>query len=154
MLMSRLDAGSNVDLSQPVDLTALAAEECARYEHCSLTGRSTEILGDASLLRRLIRNLLENANEHGEPPVEVEIRAAGDQVVLTVSDCGRGIPEEFREKVFQPFYRGSDRQNVRGYGLGLPLVRQIAETHGGSVSVLTNAKMRSAIAITLPISKK
>ncbi len=154
MLMSRLDAGSQLDLSQRIDLVALAAEECARYEHCSLSGWAPEISGDANLLRRLIRNLLENANEHGAPPVEVEIRADDQKVVLTVSDCGKGIPREFSEKVFQPFYRGSDRQNVRGYGLGLPLVRQIAETHGGSVAVLTNGKMRSAIAVTLPIIGK
>lgn len=154
MLMSRLDAGSHLDLSQPVDLVALAAEECARYEHCSLSGKAPEVQGDANLLRRLIRNLLENANEHGAPPIEMEIHAGDSQVVLTVSDSGRGIPEEYREKVFQPFYRGSDRQNVKGYGLGLPLVRQIAETHGGSVEILANAKLRSAIAVTLPINMK
>jgi signal transduction histidine kinase len=154
MLMSRLDAGSHPDLSRHVDLVALAAEECARYDHCSLSGQAPEIPGDASLLRRLVRNLLENANEHGSPPIEVEIRAADRHVVLTVSDRGRGIPEEFSEKVFQPFYRGSDRQNVKGYGLGLPLVRQIAETHGGSVAVLTNPKMHSAIAVTLPLNGK
>ena len=62
-----------------------------------------------------------------------------------------------RERVFQPFYRASGTQpgtqNVQGYGLGLPLVRQIAETHGGSVAISPPVDGRSSISVTLPIRK-
>ena len=72
-------------------------------------------------------------------------------MALTISDGGDGIPESDREKVFTPFYRASGKQNVKGYGLGLPLVRQIAEAHGGSVEILPNVAGRSSIRATFPI---
>ena len=74
-----------------------------------------------------------------------------DMVALTVSDGGDGISEADQEKVFQPFYRASGKQNVKGYGLGLPLVRQIAEAHGGSVAILPRMEARSSIRVTLPV---
>jgi len=151
LLMSQLDAGSHADLSQKVDVVALAAEECARYRNCTLSGKAPEIPGDPRLLRRLVRNLLENAHRHAAPPVEVEIVDSADVVTLTVSDGGDGISEADREKVFQPFYRASDKQNLKGYGLGLPLVRQIAEAHGGSVAILPVVEGRSLIRVTLPV---
>ncbi|MCY6381738.1 sensor histidine kinase [Hoeflea prorocentri] len=151
LLMSRLDAGANINLTQTVDLVALAAEECARYENCDLSGSAPEIRGDQRLLHRLLANLLENAHKHGAPPVSVEIGSHDNLVFLTVRDNGLGIAEDDREKVFQPFYRGADRQNVNGYGLGLPLVRQIAVAHGGTVDVLPRSQERSAIRVSLPI---
>ena len=151
LLMSRLDAGSHADLSQKVDLVALVAEECARYEDCALSGWAPEISGDPRLLRRLVRNLLENAHNHAAPPVEAEIVYSAEAVALTVSDGGDGISEADREKVFQPFYRALGKKNVKGYGLGLPLVRQIAEAHGGSVAILPRVEARSSIRVTLPV---
>ncbi|MEM1278382.1 MAG: ATP-binding protein [Pseudomonadota bacterium] len=135
LLMSRLDADAHPDLSQTVDLLGLSAEECAHYRDCTLAGRASPIRGDPRLLRRLIRNLLENANRHGAPPVEVALYETPDEVILTVTDHGPGIPDAERDQVFQPFYRASGRQNVKGYGLGLALVRQIATAHGGSVVI-------------------
>lgn len=152
LLMSRLEAGAESDRREPVDLVALAAEECARFDHCSVTGQAPDIEGDPNLLRRLVRNLLKNAIDHGAPPVEAEVEASGGMVRLVVSDCGPGIAEDKREKVFEPFYRDPKRQNAEGYGLGLALVRQIAEAHGGSAAVATRAKTRSAIVVTLPVN--
>ncbi|MEE9251330.1 MAG: HAMP domain-containing sensor histidine kinase [Alphaproteobacteria bacterium] len=151
LLMSQLDAGSHAELSQKLDLVALVAEECARHEDCTLSGRAPEIAGDPRLLRRLVRNLLENAHNHAAPPVEVEIVHSAETVALTVSDGGEGISEADREKVFQPFYRASGKQNVKGYGLGLSLVRQIAEAHGGSVAILPQVKGRFSVRVTLPV---
>jgi len=151
LLMSRLDAGSHADLSQKVDLVALVAEECARYDDCTLSGSAPEIAGDPRLLRRLIRNLLENAHTHAAPPVAAEIAGTAAAVTLTVSDGGDGIPDADREKVFQPFYRAPGKQNVPGYGLGLPLVLRIAEAHGGSVEILPPTEARASIRVTLPV---
>ena len=153
LLMSRLEAGSHADQSQDMDLVALVAEECARYPDCSLSGTAPDIVGDPRLLRRLVRNLLENAHKHGAAPVAVEISGSKDHAILTVRDAGDGIVDEDREKVFQPFYRAADRQNVRGYGLGLPLARQIAEAHGGAVTLLPRSEARSAVRVTLPLPK-
>ena len=150
LLMSRLDSGSTLDDDQKVDLVALAAEECARYENCSVSGSAPEIDGDPLLLHRLLRNLLENAQKHGAPPVIVELGSTDTAVTLTVRDGGNGVADADRERVFQPFYRGSDRQNIKGYGLGLPLVRQIAAAHGGSVTLVDRQRHPSAIEVVLP----
>jgi signal transduction histidine kinase len=121
-----------------VDLTALAAEEAARLEPGAASlagsGQPVEIQGDATLLRRMIRNLLENAVKHGRPPVIIAVEGRGDGARVTVSDHGDGIPLGERERVFEPFYRPAGRgESSGGWGLGLSLVRQIAERHGGRV---------------------
>jgi signal transduction histidine kinase len=85
-------------------------------------------------LRRLVRNLLENAARHGAPPVEASVRASGGRVHLRVCDRGPGVPEDERERIFAPFYRPSSRPVAdAGSGLGLSLVREIARRHGGEV---------------------
>lgn len=135
ILMARLDSGRSGVAFQQVDLVALVAEECARYRGCSFTGTAAEVSGDYRMLQHLVRNLIDNAHAHGKPPVEVAVVRQSDEVRLVVSDAGPGIPEADREKVFQPFYRGADRQNVKGYGLGLPLVQRIAALHGARVVI-------------------
>jgi len=126
---SRLDAAQEPVAAEEVDLLGLAAEECARIPEAAAEGEAILVRGDARLLRRMIRNLLENARRHGRPPVRVTVAAAGASAQLTVCDAGPGIPEAERERVFEPFYRRSG--STEGAGLGLALVRQIAERHGG-----------------------
>lgn len=149
LLMSRLDTGAKSSRMEPLDLLALASEECVRYDKCNLTGPSTMVWGDATLLRRAIRNLIDNAFKHGRPPVEVSIMSDG-QVTLTVSDHGDGIPEDQRDHVFQPFHRAPGKQNINGYGLGLSLVKQIMKSHDGSVEIIDNGLHKSAMALRLP----
>jgi signal transduction histidine kinase len=140
LLASRLDYDR---MTKPpgvrVDLTALAAEEAARFEPgvASLEGggQSVEIEGDATLLRRLIRNLLDNAVKHGRPPVRIAVTRNGNTARVAVADRGDGIAPDERERVFEPFYRPAGRgESSGGWGLGLSLVRQIAERHGGRVA--------------------
>lgn len=153
LLMSRLDGGFHADLSQKVDVVALVAEECARYEGCTISGTAPEVPGDPRLLPRMVRNLVDNAYKHGAPPITVKIATSGGTVSITVSDAGHGIADADREKVFDPFFRASDRQNVKGYGLGLPLVKQIAEAHGGSVEILPRLESGSAVKVILSSSQ-
>ena len=89
-----------------------------------------EVRGNARLLRRLIRNLLENALKHGGTGGDVRRhRCHGDR--------GPGIPEAERERIFEPFYRPANTAETgTGWGLGLALVRQIADRHRGSVRCL------------------
>jgi signal transduction histidine kinase len=149
LLASRLEAQVAPVTMEPVDLLAVAAEECARYENCSLDGQSVSINGDARLLRRMVRNLLENAKRHGKPPVSVFLRRDGQWAVFDVVDSGPGIPEAERERVFTPFHRLGD--DAQGTGLGLSLVRQIARMHGGDVRVAPRPEAPSCFSLTLPI---
>jgi two-component system, OmpR family, sensor histidine kinase RstB len=134
LLLSRLDATEQLDVREDVDLAALAAEECARYDDCTLDGEAVSVIGDPRLLRRMVRNLLENAKRHGTPPVRVKVARADLLVTLDVADSGKGVPANERERVFTPFHRLGEEPT--GAGLGLALVRQIARLHGGDAVVL------------------
>jgi signal transduction histidine kinase len=150
LLSSRLDAVKSLDRREEIDLLALAAEEAARYEHCTVTGEPVTVCGDRGLLRRMVRNLIENAERHGAPPIEVDVRPDGARVSLTVSDHGPGVAPGDRERVFTPFYRIPGRDRGSGAGLGLTLVRQIAHRHGGEAQWVGTAERPSTIRVVLP----
>jgi signal transduction histidine kinase len=149
LLASRLDTVAQNDVREQIDLLALAAEESARYDEVQLEGEHVEIHGDPRLLRRLLRNLLENARRHGAPPTQVRLQREGNMVVLKVWDNGAGpAPAEF-EQVFTPFYRRPGSHNSTGNGLGLSLVRQIARRHGGDARCASLDDGRGCFIITL-----
>jgi signal transduction histidine kinase len=150
LLVSRLDAIHNLETNEDIDLLALVAEECARYDSCWLHGEPSYVKGDPRLLRRLIRNLLDNASHHGKPPIEIEVMPANGTISMSVTDQGPGIPETEWENVFKPFYRLRTSQNKTGSGLGLALVRQIARRHGGNAVIMEKQGNQSCICITLP----
>jgi signal transduction histidine kinase len=148
LLASRLDAVAERHADEEIDLLALAAEECARYSDAQLDGEAVVAHGDARLLRRLLRNLLENAQRHGRPPTRVRIVKRAGVAEITVSDRGDAIPVEQRQRLFEPFYRRAGTSNA-GAGLGLALVRQIARHHGGDVRY-SAAEGTSNLVVTLP----
>jgi two-component system, OmpR family, sensor kinase len=143
LLASRLEAQASGALQAvyaPVDMLALAAEEGARVGvQLSWQGDpSAAVLpGDARLLRRLLRNLLENAQRYGKREVSLALFADAKALSVEVSDRGPGVPLAERERIFEPFYRSSQAsESSGGVGLGLSLVRSIARQHGGSVQCL------------------
>jgi signal transduction histidine kinase len=148
LLVSRLDATEQLDVREDVDLAALAAEECARYDDCGLEAKPVMVSGDPMLLRRMIRNLIENAKLHGRPPIEVTVLKQDDRAVLNVLDHGPVIAEEARERLFSPFYRIPGSCATKGSGLGLALVRQIAHRHGGDVAY--DPERGSSFTVSLP----
>lgn len=152
LLASRLDATTEATMAfEKIDLTALLAEECARVD-AALDAQAVEVNGDARLLRRLVRNLLENARRYGGgTPITASLAASGNTVSLQICDEGPGVPPAEREKIFEPFYRlpgASEREG--GVGLGLALVRQIARRHGGNVICTDRDGRGSCFVVTLP----
>jgi two-component system, OmpR family, sensor kinase len=139
LLASRLDAKeSDIGTMEPVDVTGLAAEECARAGAelvATEDNRELVVQGVPKLLRRAMRNLLENARRYSDGPVTVEVRREGRNAVIRVRDRGPGVPPAERERIFEPFYRLSGMSERHGgVGLGLSLVRSITQRHHGSVS--------------------
>lgn len=150
LLASRLDLRDAADpaafgAQEDVDLLGLAAEECARTgADLAVEADVGEVVvhGHAKLLRRVVRNLLENARRYGRAAgqdgaqvrLSLQRLAQPARIALVVDDHGPGVPAELRERIFEPFYRlpgASERDG--GVGLGLSLVRTIVERHGGTV---------------------
>lgn len=149
LLASRLDAVDTAPALEEVDLLALVAEEGARWD-CTLDGEPVTLRADPRLLRRMVRNLLENAERYGKPPVEVRLtREQSGRAVLVVADAGPGVPPERHEQVFAPFVRLAG--DSRGTGLGLSLVRRIARLHGGDAVVAPLPGVPSRFCVTLPL---
>ena len=114
-----------------------------------------EIPLDANAIDRAVANLLDNAVKYsnGDRWIGVELAHAGDEVTIAVSDHGIGIPKDELERIFERFHRVSTGlvHDVKGSGLGLPLVKHIAEAHGGSVTVDSEPGKGSTFTIHLPI---
>ena len=151
LLASRLQTQTAVARDAELEILGLVAEEGARVG-AEVRGDEVTVLGDARLIRYLVRNLFENARRHGDPDT-IEARvAAGEQggVTLSVSDRGPGIPPAERERVFEPFYRPAGmHEEGQGVGLGLYLVRQIARLHGGDARCEADGRGAIAIVVTL-----
>lgn len=152
LLASRLDGAAEGPAHEPVDLLALAAEETARVQ-AELDGEPLQVLGEERLLRRALRNLLENARRYGGNEVSVVIAKVGGQAELQVCDRGPGVPEALRERIFEAFYRlPGHAEQAGGVGLGLSLVRQIAQRHGGAVRCEARDGGGSRFVLSLPIT--
>lgn len=184
LLASRLDMRDAHDAgalgpTEEVDLLGLAAEECARTGADLDVGENAApvlVQGHARLLRRVLRNLLENARRYGQPAltspedeptvrlhIDVQARSTHGQgtgseaqlarwAVVAVEDRGPGVPAELRERIFEPFYRlpgASEREG--GVGLGLSLVRSIAQRHGGQVRCEERPGGGARFVLELPI---
>lgn len=150
LLASRLDAPQGPLQQDPVDLLALAAEEGARVD-ATVEGASIIVHGDEKLLRRALRNLLENARRYGGGEVHVDLVPAGRHAELRVCDRGPGVPEQLRTRIFEPFYRlPGHAEQAGGIGLGLSLVKQIAERHGGSVRCEAREGGGSCFVLSVP----
>jgi signal transduction histidine kinase len=136
LLASRLDTLETLEHTEDVDILALLAEEGARIG-AEVSGAPVCIQGDPRMLRRLLRNLFENARRYADgAPVEASVLPlAPTGVRLCIADRGPGVPEPERERIFAPFYRptGMRERGEGGVGLGLALVRQIARHHSGDV---------------------
>ena len=148
--LSRIEAAGVGDLTTRVDLGSLTremvetfgliAEDAGQTVRFDPGPRACSVIGDSQMLQQMVANLLENAVTHGAPGnvVTIGLTQTGETVRFSVADSGPGIPEDDRERVFEPFHRLDPSRSKPGSGLGLALVRAIAETHGGSVALVDN----------------
>lgn len=115
-----------------------------------ITGDLPVLMVDDQRLRRVIRNLLDNAVKHGGPDVAIDLKVAGDRagVTVSVSDNGPGIPLRMRDKIFEKFYRGAADKG--GSGLGLAIVKAIVEAHGGRIWCESEPGKGATFTFTLP----
>ncbi|MBT3068154.1 cell wall metabolism sensor histidine kinase WalK [Rhodoferax sp. U11-2br] len=165
LLASRLDARqSDMGTVESVDLVGLSAEECARVnaelllpEKDAADGggpafQELPVQGVAKLLRRAVRNLLENARRHAAGEVSLSLLQTSTLAQIRVCDQGPGVPPELRERIFEPFYRlpGATERDG-GVGLGLALVKSIAERHGGRVFCEGRLEGGACFVIELPL---
>jgi signal transduction histidine kinase len=158
LLVSRADAHVHRRPFETVNLSKIAQSESIRNNVDFEVGDGTPITlpGDASMLRHLVRNLLENAMAHGEgKEVKLHLNLQAKEVLLAVEDRGPGVPANERDKIFAPFYRPrrSEQLGKPGTGLGLALVRQVARYHNGDARHLDREGGGSRFEVTLPIAQ-
>jgi signal transduction histidine kinase len=154
LLASRLDSSQAIE-QQPVDLLGLGTEEASRVNadvEAEPAFTQLAFSGDERLLRRAVRNLLENARRYGGPDVLLALKQAGQDIEVAVCDRGPGVPADQRERIFEPFYRmPGHAEHAGGVGLGLSLVRQIALRHGGTVRCEAREDGGSRFVLALPL---
>ncbi len=156
--MLRVDAGDFVLHRQRCSVAAIVTSTLRAFEprlegHSLVAAVPDSLLIDAdrNLLALALRQLIDNAVKYSAPTSKIEIAAAGDNlgVRIAVRDSGPGIPPRECGRIFERFYRGSDAHRIPGTGLGLTIVRQIAEAHGGTATV-TSSERGTEFTLSLP----
>ena len=119
-----------------------------------ITEGNLEMRGDKLHLQSVVFNLLDNALKYGknEPSIQIELKEKEDNIIMSVTDNGIGIPAEYKEKIFDKFFRvpHGDTHNAKGYGLGLSYVAHVIQKHHGLVTIESQADIGTKFIITLP----
>jgi len=165
--LSRIEAGKldmdfqAVDLQMLIEATVESAQDTANQKHLSLIAGSPpanfpRVLGDADLLREVLRNLLDNAIQYTPPGgrIEVTAMAKGNSAIVTVADTGIGIPQSDQSRIFERFYRVdvTRSREAGGTGLGLAIAKHIVEAHGGQIWVDSVVGEGSKFHFSLPLA--
>lgn len=157
--LTSLDEAGEVDfraiVARAIDQARPLAEIAGVQLSCPPEGEGIRLRGDAFMLRAAVTNLLENAIDFSprDGVVEIALQVDGKNVVLRIRDSGPGIPEYAREKVFERFYSLRHHTSKRkGTGLGLTLVKETAELHGGTVTLTAADGVGTVATLILPIA--
>jgi two-component system, OmpR family, sensor histidine kinase KdpD len=160
--MLRIDAGDFVLHRERHQLATIVAgtlkESGLRQEgHTIVNGVPADLIvdADASLLRLALRQLLDNALKYSPPTstIEIDASASDGQVQIAVRNSGSAIPDHEQRHIFDRFYRGAHARQVPGSGMGLAIVRQIAQVHGGDVAVTSAPGANTEFRLTLPLGE-
>lgn len=144
-----------IDLSVLVEGIATSLQMGAEQQIATSLDPGVTVLGDPVRLEQAITNLVGNAIKHGPPDGEVRVGVAahGDRSIVSVEDDGPGIPEDQRESVFERGARGSAPHSTPGMGLGLYIVRVVAEAHGG-LAFVDDAAAGTRFVLDLPLIRQ
>ncbi len=156
LLLARADARRPIR-PQPVDMGQVVVEAAGELgavtdaHELSVETHPAWVMGSRDDLLRMIVNLVENAISHTPPGTHVQVRVqgAGGRVVLSVTDDGPGVSPDMREQIFERFVRGAGDRGG-SFGLGLSIVRVVAEQHGGSVTLAPTGGRGARFVVTLP----
>lgn len=160
--LSQLDENTFSDQRERVDLYELAQSAAERLrpqadeKHViiSVTGERSEFTGIATVLEEMIYNLLDNAVKYNKQGgrADVDVRSSGDDIVVTVSDTGIGVPADSIDRIFERFYRAdkSHSRKIGGTGLGLSIVKHGVSLHGGSITVKSSEGSGTTFTMALP----
>jgi PAS domain S-box-containing protein len=145
---------TKLDFAQSVEETVERFREQAVREGCELTfhaERPVEGIWDRLRVEQIVTNLLANAIKYAAgTPIDVGVQATADEVVLTVSDKGPGVPQSEWARIFGRFERAASMRHYGGLGLGLYVAQQMAEAHGGAISVEAVLPRGACFRVTLP----
>lgn len=160
--LSQLDENTFSDQRERVDLYELAQSAAERlrpqsdekHVTISVTGERSEFTGIATVLEEMIYNLVDNAVKYNKQGgrADVDVRSSGDDIVVTVSDTGIGVPADSIDRIFERFYRAdkSHSRKIGGTGLGLSIVKHGVSLHGGSITVKSSEGSGTTFTMTLP----
>lgn len=160
--LSQLDENTFSDQRERVDLYELAQSAAERlrpqadekHVTISVTGERSEFTGIATVLEEMIYNLLDNAVKYNKQGgrADVDVRSSGDDIVVTVSDTGIGVPADSIDRIFERFYRAdkSHSRKIGGTGLGLSIVKHGVSLHGGSITVKSSEGSGTTFTMVLP----
>ena len=158
--MNRLESGVIRPKREWCDVRELL-QSAVDIEHESINGREIRLdvpeeislaLVDHALIEQAVAKLLANAGSHTAPnlPIEIDAEYTNENLLISVSDRGPGIPPEATERLFEKFYRGDDRK-TGGLGLGLSIARGLIEAHGGRLTVENRDGGGARFVIRLPV---
>lgn len=160
--LSQLDENTFSDQRERVDLYELAQSAAERlrpqadekHVTISVTGERSEFTGIATVLEEMIYNLLDNAVKYNKQGgrADVDVRSRGDDIVVTVSDTGIGVPADSIDRIFERFYRAdkSHSRKIGGTGLGLSIVKHGVSLHSGSITVKSSEGSGTTFTMALP----
>ena len=165
LLIARTSAESPVNMYKKVRIDEIlwqAREETMRFNNeyrinISIDNSLTDsdqmlILGDESLLKTAVTNLIDNACKYSQDKsVNIKFEPGEKWIAMVFEDKGIGISEDDQQKIFEPFYRGTNAMSVHGTGIGLALVNRIVRNHNGSIHISSKVGKGTRVILTFPI---
>lgn len=153
---------AGITLNDMVDINTLIANAVNDYTKGNAIVKfeplfkDVNIKGNAAHLARALNNIIDNAIKYSTdaaPEVLIKIVVSGKSIIISVADNGLGITDEFKQKVFEQFYRvpAGNTHNIKGYGMGLSYVQKVVKAHNGTIAIKDNVPTGSIFVITLPL---
>jgi PAS domain S-box-containing protein len=162
LLMGKIDAGrvqfkpekSNmVNFLRHIVRDSFSKMPNGRTVITHVKGKPVDSFFDVALMEHIMKNLLSNAFKYsdGKPNPEVTLTYDANQILIDVKDFGIGIPEHEQNMIFQSFFRGSNTDTIQGTGLGMVIIKQFIELHGGTITFSSTLNKGSVFTLTMPV---